>query len=306
MSKSGAIEVPSGHFGTYRIKRRLGEGGMSEVFLAEAVDKHGDQVKVALKMMKKGIDESFFAQEADLMGLLSHPNLVRMLEVGQAYGRYYIAMEFLVGGDLREVMEAHQKQMSGVPQEIAVHVVIELLKGLAYFHKATTRTGTALNLVHSDVNPANIFFSGEGDVKLGDFGVAATAATLAQGVAAGKLSYLSPEQTRGETVTAAADLWAAGVTLYELVVGYHPFRSEGASEQQVMQAIRAAKLSIPDYVAKPVAAVLQKALAPEQKNRFKTAGEFAGPLFTWALDSGKAPSKAQVAEWLSHALGLVV
>jgi serine/threonine protein kinase len=306
MSKSGAIEVPSTLFGTYRIKRRLGEGGMSEVFLAEAVDGHGDQVKVALKMMKKGIDESFFAQEADLMGLLGHPNLVRMLELGQAYGRYYIAMEFLVGGDLREVMEAHQKQLKGVPPEMAVHIVIELLKGLAYFHKATTRTGTPLNLVHSDVNPSNIFFSGDGEVKLGDFGVAATAATLAQGVAAGKLSYLSPEQTRGETVTSAADLWSAAVTLYELVVGYHPFRVEGLNEQQVMQAIRAAKVALPDYVDKPLAAVLAKALSPDPKNRFRTAGEFAGPLLTWALDTGKAPSRQQVAEWLSHTLGLVV
>lgn len=309
MDQPRTIEVPSRRFGKYLVRSRLGQGGQAEVFLAEAVDEKGDQVNVALKMMRQGTPEEKFADEADLMGMLSHPNLVRMMEHGVAFGRPFIAMEFLIGGDLSEVMAAHRRAMKGFPMGMGVHVCIEVLRALAYFHKATTRSGTALNLIHSDVNPSNVFFSGEGDVKLGDFGVASSAHAgigPAEGTAAGKLSYLSPEQTRGEALAPASDLWAVGVMLHELVVGYHPFQKEGASEQQIMAAIRNPKLSIPDYVDKPLATVIIKALSPDLKTRFKTAGDFAAPLFGYALDQNLVPSRHDTQLWLESVLGLLV
>lgn len=304
-----AVEVPSRRFGRYIIRSRLGQGGMAEVFLAEAVDEKGDQLNVALKLMRKGVPEDKFADEADLMGLLSHPNLVRMLEVGAAFGRPFIAMEFLIGGDLREVMEAHRRQMKGFPLGMGVHLCIEVLRALAYFHTATTRTGTPLSLVHCDVNPANVFFSGAGEVKLGDFGVASSGHIdigPGEGITAGKLSYLSPEQVRGEPLGPAADLWSVGVMMHELIVGYHPFQKEGASEQEIMQLIRGAKLNIPDYVDKPLAVILQKALTPDLRQRYRSAGEFAGPLFAWALDHNHVPTNRQLQEWLESVLGLLV
>ena len=302
------IEVPSRRFAKYTIRSRLGQGGMAEVFLAEAIDENGDQLNVALKLMKKGISEDQFADEADLMGLLSHPNLVQMMEIGTAFGRPFIAMEFLIGGDLKEVMEAHRRQMKGFPLNMGVHITLEALKALAYFHSATSRTGAPLSLVHSDVNPANVFFSGRGEVKLGDFGVASSGRANigpGEGVAAGKLSYLSPEQTRAEPLGPASDLWAVGVMLHELVVGYHPFQKEGASEQEAMAMIRAGKLAIPEYVHKPLAQVIQKALAVDLRTRYRTAGEFAGPLFAYALNS-LLPTSRQVQEWLESVLGLLV
>lgn len=309
MDQPRTIEVPSRRFGKYLVRSRLGQGGQAEVFLAEAVDDKGDQVNVALKMMRQGTPEEKFADEADLMGLLRHPNLVGMMEHGIAFGRPFIAMEFLIGGDLSEVMAAHRRAMKGFPMGMGVHVCTEVLKALAYFHKATTLSGTALNLIHSDVNPSNVFFSGEGDVKLGDFGVASSSQVgigPAEGTAAGKLSYLSPEQTRGEALSPASDLWAVGVMLHEVVVGYHPFQKEGASEQQIMAAIRNPKLSIPDYVDKPLAAVIIKALSPDLKTRFKTAGDFAGPLFGYALDQNLVPSRHDTQLWLESVLGLLV
>jgi serine/threonine-protein kinase len=308
MQPVNAIEVPSRLFGKYLVRSRVGQGGMAEVFLAEAVDANGNQVQVALKLMRPEVPEEKIADEIDLMGLLNHPNLVRMLEHGRAFNRHFIALEFLVGGDLRQVMEAHRRQMTGFPLNMGVHIVIEVLRGLAYLHTATTKTGTALNLIHSDVNPANVFFSGQGAVKLGDFGVASSASLgfgPGEGVAAGKLSYLAPEQTRGERGSVASDLWSVGVMLHEMVVGYHPFQDEGAPEQEVVNRIRAGKLSIPDYVDKPLAAVIQKALTVDPKGRFRTAGEFAGPLFSWALDQNALPSSEDVREWLASAVGLV-
>ena len=307
MEQPRAIEVPSRRFGKYLVRSRLGQGGQAEVFLAEAVDDKGDQVNVALKMMRQGAAEEKFADEADLMGMLSHPNLVRMMEHGVAFGRPFIAMEFLIGGDLSEVMAAHRRAMKGFPMGMGVHVCLEVLKALAYFHKATTRSGSALNLIHSDVNPSN--FSGEGDVKLGDFGVASSSHVdigPEQGTAAGKLSYLSPEQTRGEYLTPASDLWAVGVMLHEVVVGYHPFQKDGASEQQIMASIRAPKLVMPEYVEKPLAAIITRALTPDLKSRFKTAGEFAGPLFGYALDQNLIPTRQETQTWLESVLGLLV
>ncbi len=304
-----AIEVPSRRFGKYLVRSRLGQGGQAEVFLAEAVDERGKHLNVALKLMRPGVSEDKFADEADLMGLLSHPNLVSMVEHGMAFGRSFIAMEFLVGGDLAEVMEAHRRVMKGVPTGMGLHVCIEVLRALAYFHRATTKTGTPLNLIHSDVNPSNVFFSGKGEIKLGDFGVASSTHVdigPTAGTAAGKLSYLSPEQTRGESLSPASDLWAVGVMLHELVVGYHPFQKEGASDQQIMSAIRAPKLNVPDYVDKQLAAFITKALHPDLKVRFKTAGEFAGQLFAWGLDHNLIPTRVETKRWLEGVLGLLV
>jgi eukaryotic-like serine/threonine-protein kinase len=308
LRQSTEIEVPSQRFGHYTVKSRLGQGGMAEVFLGETVDEKGDQITVALKLMKKGGDEVAFLEEADLMGLLVHPNLVQRLEVGQAFGRPYIAMEYLIGGDLQSVMKQHREASKGFPTAMGVHVVIEVLRALAYFHSAKTRNGQLLNLVHSDINPANVFFAGTGEVKVGDFGVATSTHTgvVQAGVTAGKLGSLSPEQVRGEPLSAASDLWAVGVMLHELVVGYHPFRKDGASEDQVMTAIRNARLSLPDYVDRPLAAILQKSLAPDLKNRYRTAGEFGGALFAYGLDHNLLQTRDRVQEWLQGELELVV
>jgi serine/threonine protein kinase len=302
------VEVPSRRFGHYLLRTRLGAGGMAEVFLADAVDMRGQPFSVALKLMRKDVPAEVFADEADLMGLLEHPNLVQRLEVGEAFGRPFIAMELLVGGDLGELMRALRQQRRPFPPEIAVHVAIEVLRGLAYFHQARTRSGRPLGLVHGDVNPANIFFSGDGDVKLGDFGVAKARGVdigPADGVAAGKLHYLSPEQTRGEPLTPASDVFAMGIVLHELLVGAHPFQRESSDVHVVMAAIRAARLHLPFTMDRTLAAILRKALAPDLAQRYRTAGELAGALLTWSLDTGQAPTRADVRHWLADVLGLI-
>ncbi|HYO56480.1 MAG TPA: serine/threonine-protein kinase [Archangium sp.] len=303
------MEIPSHRFGRYVLRSRLGSGGMAEVFLAEARDEKGEPFKVALKLMRKDVTAESFADEADLMGLLEHPNLVRRLEIGEAFGRYFIAMEFLLGGDLDGMLQAHQRQRQHIPVASGVHVCIEVLRALAYFHQARTRSGRPLELVHGDVNPSNIFFSGQCEVKLGDFGVArARGLDLgpADGVTAGKLHYLSPEQTRGDTVTRASDFFSLGIVLHELVLGFHPFERGSDDPEVVMAAIRAAKLSLPDTLDKQLAAILRKALAPEVNQRYRTAGEFAGALFAWALDTGQPFGPREAQAGLRQALALVL
>lgn len=302
------IEVPSRRFGKYVVRSRLGTGGMAEVFLAEAVDANGEQINVAVKLMKQGVTDDAFADEADLMDLLNHPNLVKKLESGEAFGRPFIAMEFFIGGDLAEVMRVHRNEMKDFPATMGIHIVVEVLKALAYFHQAKTRTGTPLGLVHGDVNPSNIFFSGKGEVKLGDYGVAKSGRMgigPGEGVTVGKLHYLSPEQTRGEPLTPASDLFSVGVVLYELVVGFHPFLTKDPSPEAVMAIIRAGKLNFPDYVDRRLVQILRRALATDTGSRYRTAGEFAGALVHFALDEDLTATHGDVAAWLEGVLGIV-
>lgn len=300
------IEVPSRRFGHYVVSRRLGQGGQAEVFYAEA--QHGE-VRAALKLARPGAPKDALADEADLMWMLSHPNLVSLLEYGMTHGRPYIAMEYLVGGDLAALMAAYRRAMKPFPMALGVHVCLEVLKGLSSFHATKSNAGAPLHLVHGDVNPANVYFGGDGAVKLGDFGVASSSHPALEsqpGVVHGKLSYLSPEQTRGEPLTAATDVWAVGVMLFETVVGFHPFQAEGASDEQVMSAIRSAKLNFPAFLDKPLQVILKGALTNDVRNRFKTAGELAGPLFGYALDEGLTMTPTQVCDELQSVLDLVL
>lgn len=303
------MEIPSRRFGRYVLRSRLGSGGMAEVLLAEARDEKGAPFKVALKLMRKGVSAEAFADEADLMGLLEHPNLMRRLEIGEAFGRYFIAMEFLVGGDLEGILRAHRQQGRSIPPAVGAHVCIEALRALAYFHQARTRSGRPLELIHGDVNPSNIFFSGQCEVKLGDFGVArARGLDLGpeEGVTGGKLHYLSPEQTRGDSETQASDLFSVGIVLHELVLGFHPFAPDSDNPEVVMAAIRAAKLNLPDTLDKQLAAVLRRALAPDVGQRYRTAGEFAGALLAWALDTGQPFDPRELQSAMQQVLSLAL
>jgi eukaryotic-like serine/threonine-protein kinase len=301
------VEIPSRRFGRYVLRSRLGSGGMAEVFLAEARDETGAPLQVALKLMRKGVSAETFADEADLMGLLEHPNLVSRLELGEAFGRFFIAMELMDGGDLEGLLRAYRQQGRVIPPALGAHVCLEVLRALDYFHQARTRSGRPLELIHCDVNPSNIFFSGQGEVKLGDFGVAkARGLNIGpeDGVTAGKLHYLSPEQTRGEALTPASDLFSLGIVLHELVLGFHPFQRESRDEEGVMATIRAAKLRLPDTLDEQLAAILRKALAPEVKPRYRSAGELATALLSWARATGQPIGPREVRSKLQQALAL--
>jgi serine/threonine-protein kinase len=303
------LEIPSRRFGHYRVRSRLGSGGMAELFVADVVDEHGNERAVALKLMRPDASSDAFAAEADLMGLLQHPNLVERLEVGEAFGRPFIAMEFLLAGDLAQLRGSLAKQEQGFPLGMGFYIVLEVLKGLAHFHQAKTLSGRRLALVHGDVNPANVLFAAEGRVKLADFGVAnSDLANLGPeaGMAAGKLHYLSPEQVRGEPLRPASDLFSLGIVLHELVVGRHPFHNGPGEVKAVMAALRSAKLSLPSTLDRGLAGLLKRALHPDLKGRFQTAGEFAGALVQTALEMGELPSHEQFQTWLADALGLLV
>lgn len=287
-------KVPSTRFGAYTVIRRLGEGGMAVVFLAEAIDERGGVLPVVLKFMKPkaaapGVDPNeLFAIEGDVMGLVRHPSLVRLYEVGKYGDDLFLAMEHCPGGDLESLQSALRRRNRPFPRAIALQIGIDLLKGLAHLHQAQSARGTSLGLVHGDVNPANIFISlGESQPKLGDFGVTSSSAVaggLPAGMAGGKLHYLSPEQAQGQTLLPQSDLFAVGVVMFELLFGRWPF--DGESQREIIDRICAGRYVLPRGTPPELSRIFEKALAAHPRSRFAGAGAFAGDLLRFQLDFG--------------------
>src|SRR4030095_11032371 len=212
---------------------------------------------------------------------LRHPNIVQTLEVVAIGGVAYLAMEWVDGRDLGQVLRRCRKQGIALPIDFAVYLARVLLEALDYAHRAESASGTPLHLVHCDVSPSNVFISRVGEVKLGDFGVARVRVKsgVRDAVIAGKPYYLSPEATAGEA-TQAVDLWATAVVLFGLLTLERPF--QGSNRQEVFGAIRAGRRTgvreCRPEVTGGLETVVDRALSGDPRMRFPTAAEFAAAL----------------------------
>src|SRR5690242_1811038 len=236
--------------GRYELVRPLGHGAMAAVDLARDVELDRP---VALKRLAENLarDEDLerrFLREARLAARLAHPNVVRVFDVGEDDGRPFIAMEYVEGETLAELIARRGR----LPPSEAAWLGTQMCAGLAAAHAA--------GLVHRDVKPQNLLLGTDGVVRLGDFGIAVghggTQLTLA-GTVLGTAGYLAPEQARGEQVTAAADIYAVGAVLYELLVG-DPARTAGSlAELGAMDGFHPPELArrLRGVPAEPVAAV---------------------------------------------------
>jgi serine/threonine-protein kinase len=203
----------------YEIKKRLGSGGMADVYLAH--DTHLNR-EVAIKILYKrySSDEEFvarFRQEAQSAAGLNHPNIVSIYDRGESDGSYYIAMEYLKGKSLKELIT----EQGMLPPAQALDISEQILQALQFAHEH--------DVVHRDIKPANIVINGSGQVKVTDFGIAraGTAAKMTEtGSIIGTAQYLSPEQARGKAVGQSSDLYSTGVVLYEMLTGRVPFEGE--------------------------------------------------------------------------------
>lgn len=213
-------------FGRYLLRRRLGSGGMAEVYLAEMTGTAGFQRLVALKRILPhlGDDEEFidsFISEARLGGSLNHPNIVQTLELGREAGQYFLAMEFVDGMTLAQLLRARRERGEALPLSIALEIASRLCEALQYAHTATDVRGTPLRMIHRDLKPDNVLLGRHGEVKLTDFGVAkastARRQTLDSSVVKGTVAYMSPEQAHGFELDPRSDLYSLGSILYEMV-----------------------------------------------------------------------------------------
>lgn len=273
-------------FGKYEIYELLGRGGMAEVYRARPLEGPMAGHTVALKRMLPQLTHDLeavdlFTGEADVSRLLKHPHIVEVFEVGAVGEIYYIAMEFVDGRDLAQVCARCKGSRILLPVPFVLYIGRALLSALAYAHRATGPTGIPLNVIHCDVSPSNLFVSRLGAVKLGDFGIAkAHAFGEGDGRVWGKLAYVAPELLTGRPPSPASDLWAAAVTLYELLANQRPFA--GNSVEQVQEAILEADprplWELRDDLNGPLAQAVMRGLSARPERRYPSAEEFLAAL----------------------------
>jgi eukaryotic-like serine/threonine-protein kinase len=252
--------------GRYRLLTPVGGGGMAQVYKAR--DDILSRV-VAVKILREQYagDPGFvarFRREAQAAANLAHPNIVNVYDVGQDGDFHYIVMEYIPGASLKELITS----AAPLPNNKAINIGIQILSGLEYAH----RNG----LIHRDIKPQNVLISPDGAVKVTDFGIAKSVSDLGlteAGLALGTAHYFSPEQAKGERVTPASDIYAVGVTMYEMLTGHLPFESDsvmGLAYKHISEAPPPIRESNPNVPARLEAIVL-KALAKEPQERFETA-----------------------------------
>ena len=253
--------------GRYRLERKLGGGGMADVWLAE------DQElgrKVAIKMLhdRYANDTQFverFRREATHAAGLSHPNVVSIFDRGEAGGSYFIVMEYVEGRTLKELIVTR----GPCPVPVAISYVRQVLAALRYAH----RNG----IVHRDIKPHNVLVDHEGRVKVADFGIARAGSSqmTEAGSIIGTAQYLSPEQARGAPVDESSDLYSTGILLFELLTGKVPFTGETPVEiaMKHLSQVPPAPSSIRSEIPHDLDLVVLRALAKEPADRYRSAKE---------------------------------
>jgi serine/threonine-protein kinase len=284
-------------FGRYQLFDHIGRGGMADIFLARAdTGIAGASRLLVVKQIHAALSgdpkfASMFADEAKLCAGLRHANIVQIVDLGRAEGPsgeslLFMAMEYVEGLDLNQLLRRLSQKKVPLPLEFAIHIVHEVLSALDFAHRATDGT-KPLGIVHRDVSPSNVLMSLEGEVKLCDFGIA-----KAFGVASdpsesakvvGKSAYMSPEQAGGEELDGRADVFAAGILLWELCAGRRLYR--GSEDEMLEQAKRAEIPPLPDRGIPDQAklqAVLDRALAASRDDRFASAAVMRSELDAYA------------------------
>lgn len=267
--------------GNYEIVRLLGKGGMAEVFRVRVNGGRFDGRELALKRLLPSLrkDEEavrLFTAEAELSQHLHHPNIVQVLDVGRDDESIFIVMDFIDGRDVAQIIKRCKQTKVPWPIDFALYLARALLDALDYAHHAKGPNGRPLGIIHCDVSPSNFFVSRTGELVLGDFGVARSLIEVGPDQVMGKPYYLSPEAVSGH-LDPTIDLWAVGVTLYELLTLQRPF--VGKTSQEVFSAIKISHYTPVRELRPDVPAIVEgliaRAFDPDPAMRFRTAREFA-------------------------------
>lgn len=258
--------------GRYEVLGELGQGAMGVVYKAR--DPLIDRI-VAIKTINLGLAqdekeeyESRFYQEAKAAGRLSHPNIVTIYDVGKNGDVAYIAMEFLEGRELRDIM--NDDGLLSVDQ--VLDIVAQVAQGLAYAHEH--------DIVHRDIKPSNVMVVRDGHVKITDFGIARMASSAVRtqtGMVLGSPKYMSPEQVMGKAIDQRSDIFSLGVMLYEMLTGQPPFNGDNVNAimYQTLNAIPAPPNSLNPEVPEMIDFIVAKALAKKVEDRYQNAKDLA-------------------------------
>ena len=300
--------------GNFELLRLLAQGGMADIYLARCTAGNLERfcaVKV-LNNQRANDPEAcaLFLDEARLLAMLNHHNVGTVYEVDVESGVHYLAMEYVHGADLREIMHRAAQTERPIPYETAISIVAAAAAGLDHAHRRCAPDGKPLHLVHRDVSLSNIMVGHDGAVKVVDFGIASSSTSSVEtqpGVVRGKASYMSPEQCLGDDIDLRTDVFALGIVLYELTTGRRCF--QGGSDFERMIAVVRGDF-VPPSVHVPafspaLEAIIKVALSIDPANRFSSAAAMIEALEELAAREGWITGQATVARFMRELFGEV-
>ena len=300
-----AVEAAPERYGSYLVYEQIGKGGMATVHRAELPARGGTR-EVALKRLLPTLSKemvSLFLDEARLLRYLQHPNIASTYDSGRVFGTYFIAMEYVRGPTLKELVAHCAATTGSVPQEVTLNLAAQLCDALDHAHNRCDEHGKPLGIIHRDVTPANIIISETGVLKLIDFGLAKaknTSEQTAVGVIKGKYAYVAPEYIGGK-LDHRADLWAVGIIMYELLTSRRLF--DGADAFETMQRIREMPIPRPSLatpgVLPGVDEIVLTALHRDPARRWPSAAAMRDRIRALISESGKVIDNRGVADWVN-------
>jgi serine/threonine-protein kinase len=302
--------------GRWEIIKRLGSGGMADVYLARARGEAGFEKQVAVKVMHPHLARNeraveHFLDEAKLAARISHPNVVQIQDLGKIGNDYVIVMEYVDGVDLERLLSSARAAQRQVPVDVGLGILCRICDGLNAAHRSTTTDGRPMNLVHRDVKSANVLVSKQGGVKVVDFGIAKALGqnhlTVA-GETKGTPSMMAPEQRVGETVDVRADVYSVGAVAYEILTGHGvnldlaALAHLGVENWPHLPLPSSLRPQLPDELD----ALLMSAMAFDRERRPADCAVFEAQVEAIMKRRGFAVSDKDIARWVTSEIGMLV
>lgn len=296
--------------GSFRLVRKIAEGGMATVYEAEQLGPSGFAKRIALKVIhpeyaKQQEFLQLFIDEAKLSANLLHGNVVQIYQLGEVEGQYFIAMEFIRGPTLRSVIDRHRELGERIPPALAAYAASRVCRALDFAHNFVAPDGRRLDIVHRDVSPGNVMATWDGHIKLADFGIAKARTSIdpaeKRPMLMGKKHYMSPEQILGLSVDAPSDVFSLGVVLYELLALQSLFTedmTELAIDEVAVNPMPSVRAHVPG-LAPELEQIIMLALERDPARR-PTAAALGHALDKWCLAQNEPGSPDRLQEHLSR------
>jgi len=295
-------------FGKYLLLDRIAVGGMAEVYRSKFFGAERFEKILAIKKLLPNIaeDEEFvemFINEAKLASQLSHSNICQIYDLGKIDGNLFIAMEYVWGKDLLQIINSFRRRKENMPSPMAAYVATRICEGIDYAYHKRGAQGMPLKIIHRDVSPQNILISYDGEIKIIDFGIAKATLHHSEtqaGLLKGKFSYMSPEQVQGFPIDHRSDIFAIGTCLFEMLTRTSLFKGE--NDFITLERVRKAEVPKPTdlnpKIPKSLEKILMKALALELKDRWQRAADFQDALQRFLITTPPIYTAKRLSDWM--------